>query len=370
MSLVLTPEQEDLRGIVRGFLADRSPSTEVRRLMETTDGLDRAVWAIAAGELGLQGLALPEEYGGGDAGIVEQVLVSEEAGRAVYAAPYLGTTLAADAILRADDGAAAKDLLPGIGDGSVIAALAVTEDDGSWEPGAATVRAERTARGFALTGHKNFVLDGMAADLFVVSARTEAGLALFAVRADAAGLTRTALETLDRTRKQARLELAGVEARLIGEDGAAEAVLAGTRDLALTLLSAELVGTAQWCLDTTVEYAKMRTQFGRRIGSFQAVKHRLADMLLGLESARAAVYEAARVAVEDPAALPVAAAAAKAVASDAATFAATETIQLHGGIGFTWEHDAHLYYRRAHADALLFGDATRQRERLAVLLGI
>jgi acyl-CoA dehydrogenase len=226
------------------------------------------------------------------------------------------------------------------------------------------------AGGFALTGHKNFVLDGMAADLFLVSARTDAGLTLFAVPARAPGLTRTALQTLDRTRKQARLEFAAVDAVLVGADGGAEPVLAHTFDLGRTLLSAELVGVAQWCLDTTVDYAKLRTQFGRRIGSFQAVKHRLADMLLAVESARVTVYEAARVAVEEPDVLPVAAAAAKAIASESAVFCATETIQLHGGIGFTWEHDAHLYYRRAHADALLFGDATRQRERLAALLGV
>jgi alkylation response protein AidB-like acyl-CoA dehydrogenase len=331
--------------------------------METADGLDRAVWDLAASELGLHGLAVPDEFGGSGAGVVEQLVVAEEVGRALLCAPYFGSVgLAANALVLAGDKAAAKDLLPGIADGSVIAALAVTEDDGSWEPGGATARAERSAGGHSL--------DGAAADLFMVSARTEAGLRLFAVAADAPGVTRTPLETLDRTRKQVRLQFSGAEARLIGQEGGAEPVLSRTLDVGLALLSAELVGVAQQCLDTTVEYAKIRSQFGRKIGSFQAVKHRLADRLLAVESARVAVYEAGRAAAEDSGALPVAAAAAKAVASEAAVFCATESIQLHGGIGSTWEHDAHLYHRRAHANALLFGDATHQRERLSGLLGI
>jgi alkylation response protein AidB-like acyl-CoA dehydrogenase len=339
--------------------------------MQTADGLDRAVWDRMAGELGLHGLAIPEEFGGSGFGVVEQLVVAEETGRALLVAPYLGSVgLAANALVAAGDAGAAKDLLPGIADGSRIAALAVTEDDGAWDVTASTVRARPTADGYALTGHKNFVLDGAAADLFVVSAWSDAGLSLFAVESTAAGLDRQVLATLDRTRKQVRLRLDAVAGRLVGDAGGAAPVLAHTVDLGLTLLSAELVGSSQAVLDMTVGYAGTRTQFGRRIGSFQAVKHRLADMLVQVESARVAVHEAVRVAAEAPAELPLAAAMAKAVASDAAVFCATEAIQLHGGIGFTFEHDAHLYYRRAHSSALLFGDADHQKERIAALLTI
>jgi alkylation response protein AidB-like acyl-CoA dehydrogenase len=371
VSLIFTAEQEDLRRTVRGFLADRSPSAEVRRLMETSKGIDRTVWDRMAGELGLHGLAIPEEFGGSGFGLVEQLVVAEETGRALLVAPYLGSVgLAATALVTAADESAAKDLLPGIADGSRIAALAVTEDDGSWDVSASTVVATRSSDAYALTGYKSFVLDGAAADLFLVSARTDAGLALFAVEADAAGLGRRNLSTLDRTRKQVRLTFDGVPARPVGESGAAAATLEHTVDVGLTLLSAELVGSSQAVLDMTVEYAKTRTQFARRIGSFQAVKHRLADMLVQVESARVAVYEAARAAVEAPEELPLAAAMAKVSASEAAVFCATEAIQLHGGIGFTFEHDAHLYYRRAHSSALLFGDADHHKARLATLLGI
>lgn len=367
MSLVFTEEQRDLRRTVRGFLADHSSSAAVRRLMETPEGLDRSVWGRMAGELGLHGLAIPEEFGGSGFGLVEQLVVAEETGRALLVAPYFGSiVLVANALVTAADTAAAKELLPGLADGSRIAALAVTEDSGSWALTESTV----TAAGGVLSGHKSFVLDGAAADLFLVSARTEQGLGLFAVEATASGLRRQPLVTLDPTRKQVRLTFDAVAARPVGEPDGAAAALAHTVDLGLALLSAELVGSAQAVLDMTVEYTKTRTQFSRRIGSFQAVKHRLADMLVAVESARVAAYEAVRVAVEAPAQLPAAAAMAKAAASEAAVFCATESIQLHGGIGFTFEHDAHLYYRRAHSSALLFGDANRQKERLASLLDI
>jgi alkylation response protein AidB-like acyl-CoA dehydrogenase len=370
MSLVFTQEQEELRRTVRSFLADTSSSSQVRRLMDTPDGLDRTVWDRMATQLGLHGLAVPEEYGGAGYGLVEQVVVSEETGRALLCAPYLGTVgLAITALLAAEDDAAAKDLLPGLAEGRTIATLAFTEDDGSWDPEATSLPAEGSGDSWTLTGAKSFVLDGAAADLFLVVARTRGGLSLFAVEATAPGVQRTPLETLDLTRKQVRLVFDGTPARLIGEEGAGRGVLERTLDVAATLLAVEQVGGAQACLDMTVDYAKIRTQFGRKIGSFQAVKHRLADMLVAVESARSAAYHAGWAAAHAPAELPVAAAMAKAVASEAFVFCATESIQLHGGIGFTWEHDAHLYYRRAHSTALLLGDATYQRELLARRVG-
>jgi alkylation response protein AidB-like acyl-CoA dehydrogenase len=370
VSLVFTPEQEELRRTVRGFLADRSPSAQVRRLMETSEGLDRDVWHRMATELGLHGLAVPEEYGGAGFGVVEQLVVFEETGRSLLCAPYFGSVgLATTALLAAEDAAAAKDLLPGLAEGQTIATLAFTEDDGSWDPDATALRADVSGDSWALTGAKSFVVDGAVADLYLVVGRTDRGLSIFAVDAGAPGLQRTPLETLDLTRKQVRLVFDGTPARLVGEDGAGRDILERTLDVAATLLAAEQVGGAQACLDMTVEYAKIRTQFGRKIGSFQAVKHRCADMLVAVESARSAAYHAGWAAANAPAELPVAAAMAKAVASETYVFCATETIQLHGGIGFTWEHDAHLYYRRAHSTALLLGDATYHRQLLARRLG-
>jgi alkylation response protein AidB-like acyl-CoA dehydrogenase len=371
VSLVFTPEQEEMRRAVRAFLTARSSSSEVRRLMETPEGIDWDVWNQMATQLGLHGLAVPPEYGGSGYGPVEQLVVFEEAGRALLCAPFFGTVaLAIPALLAADDPAAAKDLLPGLAGGTTVAALAFTEDDGAWNPDAPALHAETAADGWTLTGAKSFVIDGAAAGLFLVVGRTGRGLSLFAVEASAPGLRRAALDTLDLTRKQVRLSFDGTPARLVGADGAGRAILERTLDLAAVLLAAEQVGGAQACLDMTVEYAKVRTQFGRKIGSFQAVKHRCADMLVAVESARSAAYHAGWAAANAPEELPVAAAMAKAVASEAYAFCAAETIQLHGGIGFTWEHDAHLYYRRANSTALLLGDPAYQRELLARRLGI
>ena len=221
-----------------------------------------------------------------------------------------------------------------------------------------------------LNGHKSFVLDGHLADLILVVGRTSKGISLFGVKGDADGLTKTPLATMDQTRKQARLELVNTPAWLIGADGGAEAGLRKTLDLAAVALAAEQVGGAQHCLDSSVEYAKTRIQFGRPIGSFQAIKHKCADMLLEVESAKSAAYYAAWAAAEDSDELPVVASLAKSYCSEAYFHAAAENIQIHGGIGFTWEHDAHLYFKRAKSSELLFGDPAYHRELLAQRIGI
>jgi alkylation response protein AidB-like acyl-CoA dehydrogenase len=286
-------------------------------------------------------------------------------------APYFATiALAANAILTSGDDAAKKELLPGIASGDTIATLAFTEDNGRWDEGGIATAATRAGDGWTLDGHKMFVLDGNVANLLVVAARTPAGLSLFAVEGDAPGLTRTPLATMDQTRKQARLELAGVPGRLIGADGGASAGLSRTLDLAAVALAAEQVGGAQRCLDMSVEYAKERVQFGRPIGSFQAIKHKCADMLLEVESAKSAAYYAGWAAAESSDELPVVASLAKAYCSDAYFHAAAENIQIHGGIGFTWEHDAHLYFKRAKSSELLLGDPTYHRELLAQRIGL
>ncbi len=371
MNFAFSEEQEELRRSVRRFLEDKSPSTEVRRLMETTEGFDRAVWEQMANQLGLQALAIPEEYGGAGFGYVELIVVFEETGAALLCAPLFSTVaLAANALLCSGDEGAKKDLLPGIASGETIATLAFTEDSGRWDLEGITLAASASGGSWTLDGHKMFVIDGHNADLILVAARTAGGVSLFAVQGDAPGLVRTPLATMDQTRKQARLEFSGTPARLIGEQDAAGPVLSKTLDLAAVALAAEQVGGAQRCLDMSVEYAKTRIQFGRPIGSFQAIKHKCADMLLEVESAKSAAYYAGWAAAEDSDELPVVASLAKSYCSEAYFHAAAENIQIHGGIGFTWEHDAHLYFKRAKSSELLLGDPSYHRELLAQRIGI
>ena len=371
MNFAFSEEQEELRRTVRSFLEDKSSSPEVRRLMETTEGYDPAVWSQMANQLGLQGLAIPEEFGGSGFSYVELVVVLEEMGRALLCAPYFSTVaLAANTILHSGDDAAKKELLPGIASGETIATLAFTEDNGRWDAEGITMTASKAGDGYTLDGHKMFVIDGHNANLILVAAKTGEGISLFSVEGDASGLTRTPLTTMDQTRKQARLEFAGVPAKLIGTEGKGWDTLSRVLDLAAVALAAEQVGGAQKCLDMSVEYAKVRVQFGRPIGSFQAIKHKCADMLLEVESAKSAAYYAGWAAAELNDELPVVASLAKAYCSDAYFHAAAENIQIHGGIGFTWEHDAHLYFKRAKSSELLLGDPTYHRELLAQRIGI
>jgi alkylation response protein AidB-like acyl-CoA dehydrogenase len=319
----------------------------------------------------LQSLTIPEEFGGSGFTYVELIVVLEEMGAALLCAPFFSTVvLAANAVLTSGDDDAKKYLLPGIASGETIGTLALTEDNGRWDFGGIECAAEPGDDGWVLNGHKMFVLDGHVADLIVVAARTAKGVSLFGVKGDADDLTRTPLPTMDQTRKQARLEFSGTSAWLIGADGGAEAGLAKTLDLAAVALAAEQVGGAQRVLDASVEYAKTRIQFGRPIGSFQAIKHKCADMLLEVESAKSAAYYAAWAAAEDSDELPVVASLCKSYCSEAYFHAAAENIQIHGGIGFTWEHPAHLYFKRAKSSELLFGDPAYHRELLAQRIGI
>ena len=376
MNFAFSEEQDQLRDAVRKFLEAKSPQTEVRRLMETTEGYDTAVWSQMANELGLQSLHIPEEYGGQGFSWVELGIVLEEQGRALLCAPYFSTVvLAANAILNAGTEDQKAALLPGIASGETIATLAFTEPSGKWDAAGITLEATASGDGATLTGTKMFVLDGHVANLIVVVARTagstgEDGISFYTVDGDAAGLTRTALATMDQTRKQAKLEFDGVQATLLGTAGAGWAALSKTLDQASVGLCNEMVGGAQYVLDESVQYAKDRVQFGRPIGSFQAIKHKCADMLLETESAKSAAYYAAWAAAEDNDELPVVASLAKAYCSDAYFHSAAENIQIHGGIGFTWEHDAHLYFKRAKSSEILFGDATYHRELLAQRIGI
>ncbi|MGH3096521.1 MAG: acyl-CoA dehydrogenase family protein [Streptosporangiales bacterium] len=371
MKLVFSREQEELRATVRRFLDDKTPSTEVRRLMATDEGYDPAVWSQLADQLGLQALVIPEEYGGAGFSYVEMILVLEEMGRALLCAPYFSTVvLAANILLVSADDDAKKAYLPGIASGETIATLAYSEDNGRPDEGGIMLAAEPSSAGWTLNGHKSFVLDGHIANLLLVVARTPTGLSLFAVDGAARNMSRTLLPSLDQTRKLAHIEFNDTPARLVDANGSAGQALSTTLDLAAVALAAEQVGGAQRCLDMSVEYAKLRHQFGRPIGSFQAIKHKCADMLLEVESARSAAYYGGWAAAEGLGELPVVASVAKAYCSEAYSHAAAESIQIHGGIGFTWEHDAHLYFKRAKSSELLFGDPVYHREQLAQRIAI
>ncbi|MDH6622850.1 alkylation response protein AidB-like acyl-CoA dehydrogenase [Streptomyces sp. LBL] len=365
-------ELRELRASVREFLDAKSPEEAVRKLMESEPRFDPAVWAQAADQLRLPGLAVPEEYGGDGFGLVELGVVLEEMGRALFCAPFFATVvLAAQALLASGDQEACARHLPGIASGRTTATLAVAEDSGSWDPAMVSARAVPDGDdGWMVRGRKCFVVDGTTADLILVVARTVAGPTLFAVDREATGLAADAMETLDATRAIARLTFDAVPATLVGAQGAGGRIMAKVLDVASVGLAAEQAGGARRCLETSTEYARVRHQFGRPIGSFQAVKHKCADMLVQVELAEASSREAARLADEGSPEFPVAAAVAHACCSRAYLVAAMENIQVHGGIGFTWEHPAHLYFRRAKSSQLLFGGPAVYHERLLDRLGI
>ena len=371
MNFAFSEEQEELRNIVRQFLEAKSSEADVREQMDTERGYDPVVWAQMAEQLGLQSLTIPEEFGGQGYGYVELIVVLEEMGRSLLCAPYFSSVvLAANTVMQSGDDAAKAAILAGIASGETIATLAFTEPNGRWDESGIEATAKNDGGTWKINGTKSYVIDGHTANVIIVAARTAAGVSLFSVTGDAAGLTRTALATMDQTRKQAKLDFANVEGTLIGTDGAGWNVLSTVLDLAAVGLAAEQVGGAQMCLDMAVQYAKDRVQFGRPIGSFQAIKHKCADMLLEVESAKSAAYYAGWCASELNDELPAVASLAKAYCSDAYFHASAENIQIHGGIGFTWEHPAHMYFKRAKSSELLFGDPTYHRELLAQRIGI
>ena len=371
MNFAFSEEQEELRKVVRDFLNAKSDEGAVRELMETDSGYDPAVWSQMGEQMGLQGLIIPEEFGGSGYSYGELIVVLEEMGRRLLCAPYFATVaLAANTLLHSGDDAAKAEYLPGIASGETIATLAFTEANGKWDESGITMPATGSGSDYTLTGEKMYVLDGTTAGLILVAARTAGGVSLFAVQGDAAGLTREGLSTMDQTRKQARLSFDGTPAKLIGTEGAGWDVLSRVLDLAAVALAAEQVGGAQECLEMAVQYAKDRVQFGRPIGSFQAIKHKCADMLLEVESSKSAAYYAGWCASELNDELPSVASLAKSYCSEAYFHTTAENIQIHGGIGFTWEHPAHLYFKRAKSSELFLGDPTYHRELLAQRIGI
>ncbi len=359
MKFSFSGEQDEFRSNLRRFLADRAPIKEARRLMETDGGWERGGWKALNAELGLTAVRIPEEYGGHGFGFGEHCIVLEEMGRALVCAPYFATTvLAAGAILHAGTEEQKAALLPGIASGDTVATLASAEDGGSWDAESTTLTASPSGR---LNGHKSFVLDGHTADVIVVLARGPAGLAFYTVDGNAAGLTRRLLKTMDPTRKLARLEFSDVEGTSLGSAaGAYERVMIE----AAVCLSNEMVGGAERLREDSLAYSMMRMQFGKAIASFQSMKHKAADMLLDVELAKSAAYYAAAALDDGDEDIAVTASLAKACASDAYSQTATHAIQIHGGIGFTYDNDTHLWYKRAKSSDVLFGDAFYHREQM------
>jgi alkylation response protein AidB-like acyl-CoA dehydrogenase len=388
VDFAFSEEQDEFRETLRRFLAEKSPSAEVRRVMESPEGYDPVLWKQMATELGLQGLALPEACGGQGFGCLELGIVFEEMGRALLPSPYLATVgLAASAIQAVASEAEQGELLPGIASGATVATLALGEAGGGFGLEEIALRAVADGDVHRLTGRKTFVLDAAVADLLLVVARTpEGALALFALRSDEPGVRVTPTDPLDPLRRHAHLDLDGAVAQRLGSGdappqgrgsapplarGSAAASLRRALQRSAILVAAEMVGAAQRCLEMSVEHAKARVQFARPIGSFQAIKHKTAEVLLEVECARSAAYWSWWAAEQDDERqLAEAAHVAKAVCGDALARAAAENVQIHAGIGFTWEHDAQLFYKRARSADVLLGDARWHRARLADLLGL
>jgi len=370
MLFEFSDEHEELRRTVRGFLEKESEESRVRELMADESGFDPALWARMAEELGIVGLIVGEEHGGAGFGNVELAIVMEEMGRALLCAPFLASAvLATSALELAADEASQKELLPPLASGERVGTLAWSEAGDPWSLDAIALAARPAGDAYALTGEKVHVLDGHVAHDLFVAARVDGSLGLFHVDAQAAGLTRSAVPPLDPTRKLASVRFDGTPARRIST-GDARPGLERAVTRTITALAAEQLGGAQRVLEMATEYAKTRLQFGRPIGSYQAIKHKCANMLVDVEFARSAAYNAAFSDESDVEGTAMAAAMAKSYCSEAYFHAANDNIQIHGGMGFTWEHNAHLYFKRAKASEALFGSPVMHRERVAAALGI
>ncbi|MDO0974062.1 acyl-CoA dehydrogenase family protein [Mycolicibacterium frederiksbergense] len=361
---VFTGEQAQLRDAVRKFSADNFGEAKARTQMESEPRFDRKVWQRLGSELGVLGLSVPESAGGAGGTLVDQAIAVEELGAALATGPLFGTVfLAIPALVAASAGPDRDDLLGALVEGTRTAAFAVPDRAGAFDPTVITVTG--TER---LTGRVERIVDADAADELLVAATGPGGVALYAVDVNGPGVQRTPLVTLDLTRPQATIELSDAPARLLAGPEEADRAITHALQVGSALLAAEQIGGAAHLLNLAVEYAKSRLQFGRPIGSFQAVKHRLAEGMVDLEHARSATYHAVWAlsdGSDDPA---LSAAIAQALASAAFSRIATDTIQVHGGIGFTWEHQAHLYFKRATTDAALLGSAEAHRNRVAELV--
>ncbi len=374
MNFAFTPEQTEWKRAARRFLTANSASAHVRAAMNGSAGYDADAWHRAR-ELGWAALLVPLDHGGAGLGWTDLVATVEETGRALACLPFFSTVcLATNALLAAGDEAQRATYLPRIASGETLAALAFAEGPDA-DPRPVKTVARDDGGAYLLSGSKRYVVDGATADMLIVTARVAGAsgpdeAALFVVDARAPGVSRTRLPTMDLTRPQAAVELRDVRLDRSAKMGDARAI-GFALDRGAVALAAESLGGAERCLEVATEYAKTRVQFGRPIGSFQAIKHKLADMLVAVETARSAAYYAACVADSgDDAELATAAPLAKAYCTEAYFRCAAESVQIHGGVGFTWEHDAHLFLKRARGSLALLGSPSSDRERVAIALGL
>jgi alkylation response protein AidB-like acyl-CoA dehydrogenase len=379
MEFSFSEEQDELRRTARRFLEVASSEERVRAAMESEQGYDSATWEQLSEELAWTALTIPEKYGGLGMSYLDLHPLMEEMGRALLCSPFFSTIcLGANALLLGGNDTQKDGHLPSIAAGETTATLAYAEKNNRMDAEGVETTYSHSGTDYILRGDKSYVIDGHTADLLMVAARLEnskgaEGVSLFLVPGDADGVTRTWLPTMDQTRRLASVELGNVVVpsdALLGEEGQGWELCERTLDLARIALAAEQVGAAEMCLDMSVEYAKVRKQFGRPIGSFQAIKHKCADMLMMVESARSAAFYASALAGQGDTDLEEAASSAKAFCSDTFFHCAAENIQIHGGIGFTWEHAAHMYFKRARAAEALFGDPAFHRERVAKRMGL
>jgi alkylation response protein AidB-like acyl-CoA dehydrogenase len=376
VDFAFSEEQEMLRRSAREFLAKECSPKVVRRLMESEDGFDAALWKKIA-DLGWTALGIPEQYGGVGT-FLDLVVVLEEAGRALLPGPFFSTMgLAVPVLLEAGSEAQKKEVLAAIGEGSARATLAFTEPAGRWDADGVALKAAQSGGGWRLDGVKTFVPDAQVADYIAIVARTrgdgEEGLTLFLVKGRPEGMTVKPLETMDMTRRWCEVRFDGVQLgadAVMGSPDKAWPALKRALEWATAALCAEMAGGVQKVLETSTEYAKTRHQFGKPIGIYQAVSHKIADMLVLSESGRSATYYAAWAVEADAPDRSLAASMAKAYVSDAYRKVAGDGIQVHGGIGFTWEHDMHLYFKRAKSSEVTLGDATYHRELVAQALDL
>ena len=368
MRFSFSAEQDEFRTSLRRALEARSTTKDVRRLMATEQGFDPEGWKKLNQDMGLTAVLIPEAYGGAGFGYGELGIVLEEMGRNLLCAPFFSTAaLATAAILNSGTEDQKKALLPAIAAGDVSATFAFSEDSGLNDAASVAMTATPSGSGYKLDGTKSFVLDGHTADLIVVLARKpgskgEEGLSFFTVDGKAAGLDRRLLKTMDETRKLARLRFKGVDAKLLGAEGKAAAPFAKTLQQAIVCLANEMVGGAERLREDALDYVKMRMQFGRSIASFQTTKNKAADMLVDVEMAKSTAYYAAAALDEGDADLAAVASLSKAMAAEAYLQTAIHAVQMHGGIGFTWDNDTHLWFKRAKSSEILFGDANYHRE--------
>ncbi|MCY4142546.1 MAG: acyl-CoA/acyl-ACP dehydrogenase [Gammaproteobacteria bacterium] len=366
MEFAFTDEQNQLRETVAQFLESRCPIAETRNQIRSTNGHDQDVWRSLVRDLGLGGIHAPVEQGGAGLSYVETCIVLEEMGRALYSGPFLSSNVLSVNALMCCEGANTATFLTDVVSGDSKATLAFIERNAKWN----LQEFECSANNGSLSGEKTFVFDGPSADLLIIAARSNISdrYGLYAVEANSAGIDYVALDSIDLTRRLSTIRFDSVKAIELGaiDESKYQAFL----DLAVVALANEMIGGAQRMLDSAVEYASTRVQFGRTIGSLQAIKHKCAELLLDVELAKSACYRAAEAMDHEDLNRSQLASIAKAMASDVFVRAALDCIQVHGGIGFTWENDTHLWYRRAKSSEVYLGDSSFHRERYLQELGV